>query len=87
MFFGIGFEKFWCREKYRYWFRKNLVSEKVLVLVSKNFGIKKSIGIGFGIKKIGIGKKFWIRFLSYFCFHHTLLAIFLCEYNTETPWL
>merc|ERR1719361_1466882 len=59
MFFygiGIGFEIFWYRKK-------------VLVLVSKKFGIEKSIGIGIGkiwyrkkvsvsvSKKIGIGKK------------------------------
>ena len=32
---GIGFENFWYRKKYRYWFRKILVSIKVSVLVSK----------------------------------------------------
>ena len=52
---GIGFEKFWYRKKYRYRFRKNLVSEKVSVSVSKIFGIEKSIGIGFE-KKFGIKK-------------------------------
>ena len=41
------------KKKYRYRFRKNLVSEKVLVSVSKNFGIEKSIGFGF--------EKFWYR--------------------------
>ena len=30
---GIGFEKFWYRKKYRYWFRKILVSKKVSVSV------------------------------------------------------
>ena len=45
---GIGFGKIWYRKKYRYRFRKILVSKKVsvlknLILVSKNFGIKKSI--------------------------------------------
>ena len=44
---GIGFEKFWYRKKYRYRFRKILVSRKVSVSVSKNFGNDKSIGIGF----------------------------------------
>ena len=57
---GIGFENFWYRKKFRYWFRKNLVSKKVSVLVSEKFwyrkkyrywyrkkiGIEKSIGIG-----------------------------------------
>ena len=59
--------------------------KKVLVLVSKKFGIEKSIGIGIGkklvskkvsvsvSKKIGIGKKFRIRFRSDFGFRHTLL--------------
>ena len=69
---GIGFENFWYRKKYRYRFRKNLVSKKVSVSVSKIFGIDKSIGIGFGknlvSKKIGIGKKFRIRFRSDFGF-------------------
>ena len=37
---------------YQYQFKKKL-SKKVSVLVSKNFGIEKSIGIGFG--------KFWYR--------------------------
>ena len=32
----------------QYRFRKVLVSKKVTVLVSKSFGIDKSIGIGFG---------------------------------------
>ena len=32
-FYGIGFEKFWFRKKYRYRFRKFLVSDKVLVSV------------------------------------------------------
>ena len=31
---GIGFENFWYQKKYRYRFRKNLVSKKVLVSVS-----------------------------------------------------
>ena len=73
------------RKKYRYRFRKNLVSKKVSVSVLKIFGIDKSIGIGFGkklvskkvsdsvSKKIGIGKKFRIRFRSDFGFRHTLL--------------
>ena len=47
---GIGFKKKWYRKKYRYRFRFFLVSEKVSV--SKFFGIEKSIGIGFSIKKI-----------------------------------
>ena len=50
---GIGFAIFWYRKKYRYRFRKNLVSKKVSVSVSKNLGIEKSIGIGF--------EKFWYR--------------------------
>merc|ERR1712020_105001 len=32
---GIGFDFFWYRKKYRYRFRKNLVSKKVSVLVSE----------------------------------------------------
>ena len=82
MFFdgiGIGFEKIWSRKKYRYQFRKILVSKKVSVSVSKFFGIDKSIGFGFGknlvSKKIGIGKKFRIRFRSDFGFRHTLFFI------------
>ena len=51
----IGIEKvsvsvskiFGIEKKFRYWFRKNLVSKKVSVSVSKIFGIDKSIGIGF----------------------------------------
>ena len=58
---GIGFENFWYRKKFRYWFRKNLVSKQVLDSVSK---------------KIGIGNKFWIRFRSDFGVRHTL-AFFL----------
>ena len=61
---GIGFEKFWYRKKYRYRFRKILVSKKVSVSVSKKIGIEKSIGIGFEKlwhqKSIGICfEKFW----------------------------
>ena len=52
---GIGFEKFWYRKKYRYRFRKNLVSKKVSVSVSEKIGIGKSIG--FGIEKIWYRKK------------------------------
>ena len=44
---GIGFEKKWYRKKYRYRFRKILVSKKVSVSVSKNFALIKSISIGF----------------------------------------
>ena len=80
---GIGFGKNRFRKKYRYRFRKFLVSKKVSVSVSENFGIEKSIGIGFGkfwyLKKVsdsvsknfGIGKKF--RFRSDFGYRHTLL--------------
>ena len=55
---GIGFGKIWYRKKYRYRFRKFLVSKKVsvsknLVLVSKIFGIEKSISFKkFGIEKV-----------------------------------
>jgi len=81
---GIGFEKIWYRKKYRYRFRKILVSKKVSDSVSKNSGIEKSIGIGIGknlvskkvsdsvSKKFGIGKKFRIRFRSDFGYRHTL---------------
>jgi len=80
-------KKIWSRKKYRYRFRKILVSKKVSVSVSKIFGIDKSIGIGFGknlvskkvldsvSKKIGIGKKFRIRFRSDFGFRHTLMYV------------
>ena len=57
----FGFETSWFRNFsmfflwYRYRFRKFLVSEKVLVSVSKKFGIGKSIGIGF--EKILVSKK------------------------------
>ena len=63
MFFdgiGIGFEKFWYQKKYRYRFQKNLVSKKVSVPVSENFGFKKSIGIGF--KKNWYRKKYRYQF-------------------------
>ena len=63
---GIGFEICWYLKKYRYQFRKKLVSKKVSVSVSKNLGIKKvsvSVSKIFGIEKsIGIGfVKFWYR--------------------------
>jgi len=45
---------------YRYRFRKILVSKKVSVLVSKKFGIEKSIGIGF--EKNWYRKKYRYRF-------------------------
>ena len=50
--------------------------EKVSDSVLKNFGIKKSIGIG-----NGIGKTFWIRFCSDFEFRHTLLmhVLYFCK--------
>ena len=51
------FHFFWW---YRYRFRKILVSKKVSVSVSKNFGIKKSIGIGF--EKNWYRKKYRYRF-------------------------
>ena len=70
---GTGFKKIWYR------FRKFLVSEKESVLVSKKFGIAKSIhigigriwyrkSIGFDIKKIGIGKSFGFGFVQIFGF-------------------
>ena len=62
--FGFGIEKFWYRKKYRFRYRKNLVSEKVSDSVSKKFGIGKSIG--FGIVKIWYRKKFRIGFRSDF---------------------
>ena len=43
-----------------YRFRKIVVSKKVSVFVSKNFGIEKSIGIGFEI--FWYRKKYWYRF-------------------------
>ena len=55
---GIGFEKNWYWKKYRYRFRKILVSKKVsvsenLVSVLKIFGIEKNIGFKkFGIQKV-----------------------------------
>ena len=42
---GIGFVFFWYRKKYRYRFRKNLVSKKVSVSVSKIFVLKKDTNI------------------------------------------
>ena len=39
--FGFGIENFWYRKKYRIWYRKNLVSEKVSDSVSEKFGIEK----------------------------------------------
>ena len=48
---GIGFEKNWYRKKYRYWFRKFLVSKKYRYRFQKKIGIEKSISIGF--------EKFW----------------------------
>merc|ERR1719305_748150 len=48
------------QKKYRYWFRKILVSKKVSDSVSKNSGIEKSIGIGF--EKFWYRKKYRIRF-------------------------
>ena len=50
---SFGFETFPCFLWYRYRFRNFLVSKKVSVSVSKNFGIGKSIGFGFG--------NFWYR--------------------------
>ena len=69
---GIGFKNFWYQKKYRYRFQKILVSEKkyryrfqkilvlkkVLASVLKNFGLKKSIGIGFEKFHIEIGHKY-----------------------------
>ena len=61
---GIGFGKIWYRKKYRYRFRKFLVSKKVsvsenLVSVLKIFGIEKNIGFKkFGIQKYRILKIF-----------------------------
>jgi len=58
------FHFFWW---YRYRFRKILVSKKVSVLVSKKFGIEKSIGIGFEKKlvskkvSVSVSKNFGIE--------------------------
>ena len=65
---GIGFGKIWYRKKYRYRFRKFLVSKKVsvsknLVLVLKIFGIEKSISFDFlaSIKVLdSVSLKFWV---------------------------
>ena len=61
---GIGFVKFWYRKKYRYRYRKKLVSKKVSDSVSKKFGIEKSIGIGF--VKFWYRKKYRIRYQTNF---------------------
>ena len=77
------FRNFLVSKKYRYRFRKKLVSKKVSVSVSKNFGIEKSIGIGFEknlvlkdmnlfqnnlVKKILNFKKSWTSFIiNWFC--------------------
>ena len=64
---GIGFENFWFKKKYRYRFRKILVSKKVSVSVSeknryrkkyriryrKNLVSEKSFGFGF-VQILGI---------------------------------
>ena len=85
---GIGFGKFWFQKKYRYRFRKKLVSKKVSDSVSKNSGIEKSIGIGIGkhlvskkvsdsvSTKIGIGKSFGFGFVQIlgFATHWLLVA-------------
>merc|ERR1719507_2370928 len=53
-------KNFGIEKKYRYRFRKILVSKKVSVSVSKNFGIEKSIGFGF--EKFWYRKKYRIRY-------------------------
>ena len=70
---GISFEKKLVWEKVSVSVSEKIGIEKVLVLVLENIWYKKSIG--FGIEKIGIGKKFWIRFGSYFGFRHTLVVV------------
>ena len=72
-----------------------MVSKKVSDSVSKNSGIKNSIGIGIGnnlvskkvsdlvSEKIGIGKKFWIRFRSDFWYRHTLFKTMVIKTFTN----
>ena len=59
------------RKKYRYRFRKFLVSKKVSVSVSENFVISKKVSDSVS-KNFGIGKKFRFRFRSDFWFRHSL---------------
>ena len=51
--FGFNIKKIWHRKKYRFRYRKNLVSEKVSDSVSLKFGIGKSFGLGF-VQILGI---------------------------------
>ena len=57
----------WYRYRYRFW--KILVSKKVLVSVTKNFGIGKSIGIGFeklvgAFWQVGVLSRFQLKYLG-----------------------
>jgi len=63
---GIGFENFWYRKKYRYRFRKILVSKKVSDSVSKNFGIGK---------KFRFRSDFWFR-------HSLVINLLLVKMST-----
>ena len=69
---GIGFEKNWYRKSIgigfeKFWYRKKYWYRFRKILVSK---------------KIGIGKKFWIRFRSDFGYRHTLPPP--CHYQLES---
>ena len=46
-------KKIWRKKKYRIWYRKNLVSEKVSDSVSEKFGIGKKFGFSF-VQILGI---------------------------------
>ena len=60
---GIGFEKIWYQKKYRYRFRKNLVSKKVLVLVSEKIWYRKKYRIWYR-KKLVSEKSFGFGFVQ-----------------------
>ena len=50
MCFGFGFGQFGLRKKSRYWFQKNLVSEKCLGFGFGKFGIVKKVSVSVSVK-------------------------------------
>ena len=71
-------KKIWSRKKYRYRFRKILVSKKVSVSISKNFAINKSIGIGFDF--------FWYRKKYRYRFRKNLVSKKVSILVSEKIW-
>ena len=99
---SLGFGKIWSRkkvsvsenlvseEKYRFRFRKNLVSEKSLGFGFGKFGLRRKVSVSVS-KKFGLGKKYrfrkiWYRKKSLGIGFGQIFGIVIQCYSANRPW-